>query len=220
MYELAAAVWINWCEYPSSQGDLCAGGNNIGNLDFTCICFWLNPNHHLVAIRKQMTLLSASSGDSCGELLLKHLKWCGVCWKVTRGNILCFYRVFVKLARSWLRCDKCPLLFVQFLHISISKGSGIVQTIPARISLFSPPNALNGGEGVKRVPKTWEAGQVVFLERWRKISTDTHNLYFNSNDIFDCIHLDENMYEVTIIDHTIIKYMYLFKNYSKYMNHS
>ena len=45
-------------------------------------------------------------------------------------------------------------------------------------------------------------------------------MYFNSNDIFDCVHLDENMYEVTIIDHTIMKYMYLFKNYSKYMNHS
>ena len=43
-------------------------------------------------------------------------------------------------------------------------------------------------------------------------------MYFNLNGIFDCIHLDENMYEVTIIiGQTIMKYMYLFKNYSKYM---
>ena len=99
------------------------------------------------------------------ELLFKYRKWFGVCWENTRSNILCFYRVFAKLARSWLRCDKCPLLFVQFLHISISKGSRILQTIPARISLFFPPNALNAGEGVKQVPKTSEAGQVIFLEK-------------------------------------------------------
>ena len=99
------------------------------------------------------------------ELLFKYRKWFGVCWENTRSNILCFYRVFVKLARSWLRCDKCPLLFVQFLHISISKSSRIHQTIPARISLFCRPNALNAGKGVKRVPKTSEARQVIFLER-------------------------------------------------------
>ena len=135
-----------------------------------------------------------------------------------------------------MRCDKCPLLFLcNFSPFPFPKAPEFTkQTIPAENSSAFPTKCTEGG---KKRWKGLQKHQRLFLESWNysaaitqestltysqciKLKFNILTMYFNSNDIFDCVHLDENMYEVTIHDHTIMKYMYLFKNYSKYMNHS